>query len=98
MKIIEVNPEAIDLIEAKILDEFLEVKIHMVEVNTLKIHTKANIRATITKIIIIKAIVVYITTHIEIINKITIMANSEAEVVVMADVITTDVVMAGLII
>ena len=33
MRIIEVNPEAIDLIEAKILDDFSEVKILMVEVN-----------------------------------------------------------------
>ena len=41
---------------------------------------------------------VYITTHIEIINKVTIMVNLEAEVVVMAVVITTDVVMVGLII
>ena len=44
MRIIEVNPEAIDLIEAKILDDFSEVKILVVEVNTLKILTKANIR------------------------------------------------------
>ena len=77
MKIIEVNPEAIDLVQAKILDNFSDVKIHVVEVNTLKIHTKVNIRVTITKVIITKAIVVYITTHIEIINKVTIMANLE---------------------
>ena len=62
MRIIEVNPHAIDLIEAKILDDFSEVKIHVVEVNALKIHTKANIRVTITKVIITKAIVVYVTT------------------------------------
>ena len=31
MRIIEVNPEAVDLIEAKILDNFSEVKIHVVE-------------------------------------------------------------------
>ena len=98
MRIIEINPEAIDLIEAKILDDFSEVKIHMVEVNTLKIHTKANIRVTITKVIITKAIMVYITTHIEIMNKVTIMVNLEAEAVVMAEVITMDIVTAGLII
>ena len=62
MKIIEVNPEAIDLVESKILDDFSEVKIHVVEVNTVKIHTKTNIRVTITKVIITKAIVVYIIT------------------------------------
>ena len=65
MRIIEVNPEAIDLIEAKILDDFSEVETHMVEANALKTHTKANIRVTITKVIITKAIVVYITTHVE---------------------------------
>ena len=37
MRIIEINPEAIDLIEAKILDNFSEVKICMVEVNAVKI-------------------------------------------------------------
>ena len=88
MGIIEVNTEAIGLI-----DDFLEVKICMVEVNTFKIHTKANIRVIITK-----AIMVYITTHIEIINKVTIMANLEAKAMVMAEVITMDVVTAGLII
>ena len=98
IRIIEVNPEAIDLIEAKILDNFSEVKIRVVEVNALKIHTKANIRVTITKVIITKAIMVYITTHIEIINKVTIMANLEAEAMVVAEVITMDVVMVGLII
>ena len=96
--IIEVNPETIDLIEVKLLDDFSEVKICMVEGNALKIHTKANIRVTITKVIITKEIMVYITTHIEIINKATIMANLEAEGMVMAEVITMDVVTAGLII
>ena len=74
MRIIEVNPEAVDLTEAKIQDNFSEVKIHMAEVNAVKIHTKANIRVTITKVIITKAIVVYITTRIEIIHKVTIIA------------------------
>ena len=36
MRIIEVNPEAIDLIEANILDDFSEVKIHVVEAKALK--------------------------------------------------------------
>ena len=98
MRIIEVNPEAIDLIKAKILDDFSEVKIHVVEANALKTHTKANIRVTTIKVTITKAIMVYITTHTETINKVTIMANLEAEAMVMAEVITMDVVMAGLII
>ena len=97
MRIIEVNPEAVDLIEAKIWDDFSEVKIHVAEVNTAKIHTKANIRVTATKVIITKAIMVYIITHIEIINKVIIMANLEAEAVVGAEVIITDIVTVGLI-
>ena len=75
MRIIEVNPEAIDLTEAKIWDNFSEVKICLAEVNAVKTYTKANIKATITKVIITRAIVVYIITHIEITNKVIIMAN-----------------------
>ena len=97
MRIIEVNQEAIDFIEVKILDKFSEVEICMAEVNAVKICAKANIRVTATKVIITKAIVVYIITHIEI-NKVIIMANLEAEAVVMVEVITTDIVMVGLII
>ena len=85
-------------LEAKILDNFSEVKFHVVEANVLKTHTKANIRITIIKVVITKAIVVYKTTHIETINRVTIMANLEAEAMVMAEVITTDIVTAGLII
>ena len=70
----------------------------MVEANALKTHTKANIRVTIIKVIITKTIVVYITTHVETINRVTIMANLEAEAIVMAEVITMDIVTAGLII
>ena len=98
LRIIEVNPEAIDLIEANIQDDFSEVKICVVEANALKTHTKAKIRVRIIKVIITKAIVVYTTTHIETINRVTIMANSEAEAMVMAEVITMDVLVAGLII
>ena len=45
MIIKEVNPEAIDLTEAKIQVDFSEVKICVVEVNAIKTCTKANIRA-----------------------------------------------------
>ena len=58
MRIIEVNPETVDLIEANILDDFSDVKILMVEVKEVKTCTKANIRLTITKVIVTKAIVV----------------------------------------
>ena len=61
MRIIEGNPEAIDLIEAKILDIISEVKIQVVEVNAVKTCTKANIRVAITKVIVTKAFVVYMS-------------------------------------
>ena len=98
MKIIEVNPESIDPIEAKILVDFSEVKIFVVEVNAVKTHTKANIRTTAIKVIITKAIMVKIKTHIEIINKVIIMANLEAEAMVMVEVISMDIATVGLII
>ena len=69
MRITEVNPEAIDLTEAKIQVNFSEAKICMVEINTIKTHTKDNIRAIAIKVIITKVIVVYIITHVEISNR-----------------------------
>ena len=98
MRITEVNPEAVDLTEAKILVNFSQVKIHVVEVNAIKSHTKANIRVIAIKAIITKAIVIYTITHVEIFNKVIIMANLEAETIVTAEVITVDVVMVGPII
>ena len=98
MKIIEVNLEDIDLTEAKIQVNFSEVKIHVAEVNTIKIHTKANIKTIAIKVTIIKAIELYIITHIEISNRATIMANLEVEAVVMAEVITMAMVTVGPII
>ena len=98
MRIIEVNPGAIDLIEDNILDSFSGVKIPVVEANVLKTHTKANMRVAIIKAIFTKAIMAYTTTHIETINRVTIMANLEVEVMVMAEVITADIVAVGLII
>ena len=65
MRITEVNPEAIDLIKANILDDFSEVKILMVEANIPTTHTKVNIKVTIIKAITTKAIMVYTTTHVE---------------------------------
>ena len=83
MRITEVNPEATDLIEANILNDFSEVKILVAEANILKTHTKVNIKVTIIKVITTKATVVYTTTHTEAINRVTIMANLEAEAMVM---------------
>ena len=49
MRIIEVNLEDVDLKEAKIQVDFSEVKICVVEVNIIKIHTKANIKTIAIK-------------------------------------------------
>ena len=98
MRITKVNPEAVDLIEANILDDFSEVKILMVQANVLKTHTKVNITVTIIKVITLKATMVYTTTHVEAISRVTIVANLEAEPMVAVEVITMDAVMAGLII
>ena len=95
MRITEINPEVADLIEANILDDFSEDKILMVEANVLKSHTKVNIKITIIKVINTKATMVYTTTPID---RVTIMTNLEAEAMVVVEVITTDTVMAGLII
>ena len=92
MRVIEVNLEDVDLTEAKIQVDFSEVKICMIEVNTIKINTKANIKTIAIKVIITKVIEVYIITHTEISNRAIIMVNLEAEAMVMAEVITMDVV------
>ena len=97
MTIIEVNPETVDPIEAKLLDDFSEVKIPMVEANITKIHIKVNTKVTIIKAITTKVIVVNTTTHIEAIIRV-LMANLEAETMVMVEVITVDAVVVGLII
>ena len=98
MKIIQVNLQDIDLTEAKIQVNFSEVKIHIIAVNTIKIHTKANIKTIAIKVIITKVIEVYIITHAEISNRAIIMANSEAEAMAVAEVITMDAVVVGPII
>ena len=77
MRIIEVNPEVVNLIDANILDNFSEVKILMVEANILNTHTKVNIKVAIIKVITTKATMVYTTIHVEAINRVTIMANLE---------------------
>ena len=98
MRIIEVNLKDIDTTEEKIQVDISEVKIHVVEVNAIKIHTKANIKTIAIKVIITKVIKVCIITHTEISNRAMIMANLEAEAVVMAEVITRDAVTVGPII
>ena len=98
MKIIEVNLEDVDLTEAKIQVNFSEVKICMAEVNAIKMPIKANIKTMVIKAIITKVIEVYIITHIETSNRVIIIANLEAQAMVLAEVITVAVVVAGPII
>ena len=98
MRIIDVNLDDIDLTEDKIQVNFSEVKICKGEVNVIKIHTKANIKTAGIKVIITKVIEVYIITHTETSNRVIIMANLEAEAMVMAEVITMAVATAGQII
>ena len=98
MKITEVNLEATNPIEAKLLDDFSEVKILMVEANSTKIHIKVNTKVTIIKAITTKVLMVNTTTHVEAIIRVIIMANLEAKAMVMVELITMDTVTAGLII
>ena len=92
MKIIEVN------LEAKTQVYFSEVKLPVAEVNAIKMHTKANIKTMVIKAIITKVIEVSIITHVELSNRVMIMANLEAEAMVVAEVITMAIAAAGQII
>ena len=98
LRIIEANLEDVDPTEAKIQVIPSEAKICVTEVNKIRTHTKANIKTTVIKTIIIKAIEVYIRTNTEIFNRVIIMANLEAEAVAEAEAVIMAVVMAGPII
>ena len=98
MRIIEANLEDIDPTEAKIQVNSSEAKIFVAEVNEIRIHTKANIKTTAIKAIITKAIKVFIIAHAEIVNRVIIMVNLEAEAVAEAEAIIVAMVMPGRII
>ena len=98
MRIIEVNPEVIDPIEAKIQDVPLEAKISMAEVKEIRTHTKANIKMMAIKAIITRVIKDFIIIHLEISLKVIAMVNLEAEAVAEAEAITAVMVVVGLII
>ena len=98
MRIIEVNLEVIDPIEAKTQDVPLEAKISMAEVKEIRTHTKANIKMMAIKAIITRVIGDFIITHIETFLKVIAMDNLEVEVVAEAEVIIVAVVMVGPII
>ena len=56
MRIIEVNPDVIDPIEAKIHDVPLEAKISVAKVKEIRTYTKAYIKITAIKAIITRVI------------------------------------------
>ena len=98
MRIMEVNPKAVDPIEVKIQDIPLEAKISMAEVKETRAHTKANIKMTAIKAIITRLIEDFIIIHVEISLKVIAMDNLEAEAMAEAEATTTAMVVVGLII
>ena len=63
MRIIEVNPEDVDPIGAKIQVIPSEAKIFMAEANEIRTHTKANIKMMAIKAILTRVIEDFIITH-----------------------------------
>ena len=98
IRIIEVSPEDVDPIEAKIQDIPLEAKISMAEAKETRTHTKANIKMMAIKAIITRVIEDFIIIHIEISLKVIAMDNLEVEAMAEAEAIITAVVVVGLII
>ena len=98
MRIIGANPEVTDPIEDKIQDIPLEVKIFMVEVKEIRIHTKVNIKMMAIKATITRVIEDSIILYAEISLKVIVMVNQEAEAMAVAEAITEVVVKVGPII
>ena len=98
MRIIEVNLEAVDPIEAKIQDVPLEAKIFVAEVKEIRTHTKTNTKMMAIKAIITRVIEDFIIIHVELSLKVLTMDNLEVEAVAKAEAIIMAVVMVGLII
>ena len=98
LRIIEVNLEAIDPIEAKMQDIPLEAKISVAEVKETRTHTKANIKMMAIKAIITRVIKDFIIIHVEISLKVIAMDNLEAEAMAEAEAIIVAMVAVGLII
>ena len=98
MRIIEVNPEAIDPIEAKMRDVPLEAKISVAEVKEIRTHTKANIKMMAIKAIITRVIEDFIITHVETFHKVIATDNLDIKVMAEAEVIIAAMVMVGSII
>ena len=98
MRIIEVNPEGIDPIEAKIQVISSEAKIFVTEVKEIRTHTKANTKMMAIKAIITRAIEDFIITHVEISLRVIAMALLEVEAMAKAEAIMVAVVAVGPII
>ena len=98
MRIIGASLEVIDPIEDKIQDVPLEVKIFVVKVKEIRIHTKANIKTMVIKAIIKRVIEDFIIIYVEISLKVIVTVNQGAEAEAMAEAITTVGVMVGPII
>ena len=79
MRILEVNQEAVDPIEAKTQDVPLEAKISVAEVKEIRTHTKANIKMMAIKAIITRVIEDFIITPVETFLKVIAMDNSYGE-------------------
>ena len=97
-RIIEVNPEDVDPIEAKIQVNSLEATIHVAEVNEIRTHTRVNIKIIAIKATITRAIKDFIITQAEIFLRVIATANLEVETVTKAEAIIVAMVVVGLII
>ena len=73
-RIIEVNSEDVDPIEAKIQVNSLEATIRMVEVNEIRAHIRDNIKMIVIRAIFTRAIEDFIITYIEISPRVIAMA------------------------
>ena len=98
MRIIDVNPEDIDPIEAKVQVISSEAKTFMTEVKEIRNHTKANTKTMVIRAIITRAIEDFIITHIDISLRVIATVILEAEAVAEAEAIITAMVTIGLII
>ena len=98
MRIIEVNPEDVDPIEAKIQAISSEAKTFVAKVNEIRTHTKANIKMMAIKAIITRAIEDFIITHVEISLRVIATAIAEVEAMAKAGAIIAAMVTVGSII
>ena len=98
MTIIEVNPEGVDPIEAKIQVVSSEAKTFVAEANEIRTHIKANIEMMAIKAMMTRVIEDFIIIHVEISLRVIAMAILEVEAMAEAEAIITAVVVVGPII